>query len=456
MINQTDVRDWRDQAKITLEKVQVLCTKAQVLLGYTNNLLITTLPNKVEYLDMLIKSFKEQFVHCRNVTDIIRTEYANLSFNGKAYFQLESAVKSLDDVLVKLRRIEVNPLVLEDESKEKSLIDFISLDFIELAKRNISAYKSNHEAVDTLMRVKLATFLSAFGSTSIKQNDKLQKQYDEEVIPIKLAISSQDSMINTILKENASLEHELISILEMLTNHYDQCNQAVELFHESTEKNLNVLYSDTLELVDVLKELNTICDIIFNNEARSNKFVHFKFKNLDLFTTNIEGQLNHLRNYKTGEIIELLAIVDNVVEYFNTTTNINGYLENIKQLTYHYSNFIDIYKDEYLNELYYEKYIYPRKFLGKLTTFLNNELGELQKDEINRRKIWLEKFGNFIPKELKLPGNSDYPLIVEVITQGLEQIDVVESEEEKGLLDLLRERQKAKSMQRTETLKINR
>lgn len=68
----------------------------------------------------------------------------------------------------------------------------------------------------------------------------------------------------------------------------------------------------------------------------------------------------------------------------------------------------------------------------------------MQLEESNHRKAWLAKYGEFIPREFKLPGEDEMPTVMQVITEGLEHIqkgDEVEKfndGEEKNLLDLIR------------------
>ena len=120
------------------------------------------------------------------------------------------------------------------------------------------------------------------------------------------------------------------------------------------------------------------------------------------------------------------------------------YSETIEQLVYHYSQFIDIFETKYLTELHHEEFIYPRKFLKRIDGFLNEELYRMQLEETNRRRSWLAKYGEFIPREFKLPGEDEMPTVVQVITEGLERIQKQDGIEkfndgaEKQLLDLIR------------------
>lgn len=85
------------------------------------------------------------------------------------------------------------------------------------------------------------------------------------------ASNESNSFMGTILQENQALENELVSILEMQTNHFDQCMKAVELVSSGNgcDMNLDVLKNDAQELPEVFKELTTIYDIILRNEERS-------------------------------------------------------------------------------------------------------------------------------------------------------------------------------------------
>ena len=197
---------------------------------------------------------------------------------------LQPALNNLDDIVGHLLAtivpsflIEVNgedgkEIFEKDEAENRTLADFISTDSINLLRRNIQIYTNNHEKIRQLLNNKLQdVILSPFHEIGSKKFNKTVKLY-EEITPLQLklkAITSNiapldsSNVVATLLKENAALENELVSILEMLTNHYDQCTQGVQILYSggSQQVNLEILKNDAQELPDVLKELHTVYDL---------------------------------------------------------------------------------------------------------------------------------------------------------------------------------------------------
>ncbi|KAF6070411.1 Autophagy protein Apg17 family protein [Candida albicans] len=120
------------------------------------------------------------------------------------------------------------------------------------------------------------------------------------------------------------------------------------------------------------------------------------------------------------------------------------YTQTLQELTEHYVKFINIYKTKYLAELHHQQFTYPRKFLKKLTEFLNEDIYRIQIEESERRRQWTSRYGEFIPSEFKLPGEHELPVIVQIITEGLEYIQKEDGQEEepnigneKELMDMI-------------------
>ncbi|CUM66138.1 uncharacterized protein PRCAT00003795001 [Priceomyces carsonii] len=434
---------WLDLASHTLQKAQKICTLAQKLLQVTSQKLSIQLPDQLEYADYIAESLKRQQQIVHTVVESLqsRVENMNRHWNEQRTKLLEPAIKELDSILAQLQKTKVPSYLVEGESseEERDLRGFISLDAIDLLKENIRIYQSNCRGVMTLILEQLQENIIENYLVSTKRYNKLLKQYNE-VVPVYLNVKHKTStspfeitnLINSILKENVSLEHELVSILKMLTNHYDQCSQGVQLFKQgkSAEIDLKVLETDSLELPDVLKELTTVYDIIVNNEARAQKFLQSTATSMESSISMIKVQLAQYRSFKSIHVFRFLILFSRGQEILNNCSLTDGtnssaieiYSNTIRQLVYHYTQFFQVYKTKYLAELHHEQYIYPRKFFKRLTDFLNHDLQTLQQEEAERRRKWLSKYGDFIPKEFKLPGEYNQPAISQVITEGLDDI----------------------------------
>ncbi|KAK6456111.1 autophagy-related protein 17 [Scheffersomyces xylosifermentans] len=477
-VDKATATQWAEQAQKTLQTAQKLCTNAQSSLHATTYQLTSHLPEILENAGDLYDSLRRQYEMITRIVEALRrsTRDQLLTRLQKQHsILLTPALVNLEEIVSQLSKTPVPSFLIESSENEesgivgdsgsenKTLADFISTDSINLLKRNIDIYTANSIKIRQFLDKKLQeSILDPVHDVIAKKYNKIVNLYDE-IMPLQLDIKSvttnvspfdSNNWIGTLLKENASLENELVSILEMLTNHYDQCTQGVQVFKSgnSSGVNLEVLQNDAMELPEVLKELNTVYDIIVNNEARAQKFLNSNSPKIDTLISLILEQLDFYRMFKSKSIPEFMAIFTACEEILmkspdsseQVQTPIERFTDTVNQLVYHYTQFLNVYKSKYLLELHHEQYTYPRKFLAKLTKFLNEELYQLQVDERERRKAWLSKNGEFIPKEFKLQGEHNQPIISQIITEGLEDIQKEGEEaehniaQEKDLIDLIR------------------
>lgn len=449
-IDEHTVIEWAERAQATLQKSQRLCTRAQTQMHSTTYQLTSVIPDMLDTTTTLVESLKYHHSFVTHIVETLRRKTQTLKTVNDQYDKnLMLALNDLDAIVLQLHDTVVPGHFIDNDSKEKTLEEFISIDSIELLKRNSNIYKANFNKIYTYLQSKLYELIIEPLQKLAKRYSKAIKIY-EEILPLKMDMKpTTNSTINTILKENVSLENELVSILEMLTNHYDQCKTGVELIRSgNADVNLQVLQNDSLELPDVLKELNTLCEFIANNEVRAQKYYDTKVHRVESYIESSNGQLDLYRTLKTKNIPTYMSLYQ-LCKEFLSRSNISDqtdilplkqYADTINQLVYHYKQFLDVYKTKYLVELHNELFTYPRKFLNKLSEFLNEDLYELQNEERERRKQWLAKYGDFIPKEFMLPGEYNQPSIVQIITEGLEQVQSTNAKpsEERQLLDLIK------------------
>lgn len=454
-VDRDKVALWSEQAQATLQEAQKICTKAQLLLQSTTYQLVTKLPEKLQFATFMVDAVKQQHSILTSIVDSqqqTRKEEAD-RFMVAVESDLTPAMGELDDILAQLTKTKVpNYLIrqtVHDEERhidamveDRTLCDFISMDSIILLRKNIDIYKANSTKIHGLLDKSLQeNVITPYQDKAVRLYHSIIKHH-KELMPVQLGVDPDSSpyklnnMINTILKENGSLEHELVPILEMLTNHYDQCVQGTLMFNakDSTQihedVNFEVLQNDALELPDVLKELNTVYDIIVNNDKRAKKLVHTEYARIDSLVAMVKDLLEFYISFKATDLSKYMFLVLSCDEILSkcsiaTTSNqtpLEAYVETVNLLAYHYKQFLTIYKTQYLSELYYEQYTYPQKYLSKLTEFLNNEMFNMQQEEYERRKVWLSNYGSFIPTDFKLPGELNQPAVVQVVTEGLDDV----------------------------------
>lgn len=436
------VQVWTNKAQDTLKQAQELCSTTEKLLQSITHQLSTNLPKKLEEIDVKYHEIKRLnniiFHYISFVQDKVDKQIIE-GYNEK-YKKLKGQLQDLEDILSQLTLTSVPSILIESDDHRKSeylLKDFISTDEIILLVENIEIYNNNMEQMHKFMNDSFhETVLSPFNNVISKKYNKMANMYDE----ITVENSMNSNLVITILKENSSLEHELVSILQMLTNHYDQCIMGLKSFETANNINFEVLRDDSLEVSEVLKDLKSICDIIVNNEIRSKKFVTSiltKIDNMIDMMTDLNSIYAKFKSTNLFQLIIFLSKYDELLKISSIETvdhPLDAYLEILQQLIYHYQQFLTVFKSKYLVELHHQQFTYPRKFLNKLNTFLNEELYNFQQEERTRRKQWLNKYGDFIPKQFKLPGEIQ-PSIVQVITEGIQDDSV---KQEKEILDIIK------------------
>ncbi|EGV62272.1 autophagy protein 17 [Yamadazyma tenuis] len=436
----------RDHAKKALNEARELCNTANTSISNLINKLVVELSDHLEHIDAKYKQFQM-------VNDLIANYIAFLNDKvhndciGKynvEYAKLQQVMQEFNEIIDSLDKVKVPEFLIQESSTNDlsleqgvSLKHFISVDEIELLFGNISIHHENmtklHEFMDKSFR---ETAQLPFNKVINKRFQQMFKTHDD----LMTFQSMNNDGIQSILKENESLEQELVSLLQMLTNHYDQCMVGLNEFGKSSlHINYDVLAQDSEESVSVLKDLRSIYDIIINNEIRGKKIV----KSFETYTDKLMGQIKDLdkiyNKFKSTNLFQIIIFLNKYHE-INGKLDLTNYHHIIDQLIYYYRNFLSIYKNKYLVEFHHQQFTYPRQFLTKLNRFLNDELYQFHQNERDRRINWLTKYGEFIPKQFKLPGDKQ-PSVVQVITEGLNDNDDNEANGvfmEKQLLDLIK------------------
>lgn len=458
------VIEYAEQAEVTLRRASQLSSKAQIQMENTSYQLTTTLPQQLNTIEIYKESLVIQHELVGKVVDNYKkqVERSSLLQLEQQYHQVfVPALTNLQEMIRQLQETSVPRYLLNEKAvnlEYKNLADFISLDEILKFQKNIEIYKNNNFKVLQYFQNKLQLLIYDPVKQFNKKYNKLLKKL-EELIPIQLELKpaqlNSGGIIGVILRENASLEKEVLSLLEMLTKHYDQCIHGVKLIdsQNSSSFNFEVLKQDSRELPDVLKELTVVCDMILKNEDRAEKILGHELPKVEAIIDNMKLQLQLYRDFKTNnlsQLISLLSIIEKQLltttlnELENDCTPIEQYSRILNQLYYHYSQTLRIYQSEYLQELHREQYEYPRLFLSKISKFLTEELVELQQQELIKRQKWMKDFGEFIPQEFKSPEALGVPIVLQIETQGMEdlQSDIIDghlkiSKNEKLLTDLI-------------------
>lgn len=433
------VLEYAHQAEVTLRRASQLLSKAQTQMENTAYQLTTTLPHMLEMVEIYKDNLDLQQDLILKVVENVKKRVETSSLL-KVELQYDSllvpAADNLDIMIKRLKETATPSYLLITPSDFSTLADFISLDEMATFQKNIDIYKENSVKVVNLFFEKYEELILEPMKLIAKRYKKLIKR-SEEIIPLQLELKPSNfnshGAIGVILRGNASLEKEVLSLLEMLTNHYDQCIHGVKLIDANNHNfNFEILKNDSMELQDVFKELSVVCDMISHNEDKAEKFISSELPKLDLTIQLMNDQLQFYRDFKTKNLpiitnllfkTEIQLLKTNLNDPDVNLTPIEQYSQILNSLSYHYSQTLKIYQSEYLQELHRQQYVYPRRFLSKISKFLTDDLIELQNEELSKRQQWIKNYGEFIPKELKSPDSLGFPIVLHIETEGLENLN---------------------------------
>ena len=443
---------WASEASVTLTRAQEVCQVAQNYLQETDFELHDRLATAIDTSHDMVLALQEQSKVMEQIVKVVSVQ--KMDDDGielkVTNFQQQSArlkrnVSVLESTVVPnylLRQVPNTNGSIIDGDKEngnKTLKDFISLTSIELLEDNAQTYVKNSSAI---RKWRTKAIIDIIGRANLykKQASRLALQYENEatgiIVETSVGIRTEGSafalrsLAETIDKENKSLEAELVSLLELLTNHYDQCNRALGLPWSNEEalavhhEGLQVLEGDARDLPGVYKEVCTVQEIIENNRNRAAKYLSSKLPPFEKIVHGSRNLLDTIREFKCRTVPQLFATIARTNELLQSYV-INGetissgdplesYIMAISDLCDHYEQFAHIYAENYLAELRYRVNDYPQSFIAKISDFLNGELDDFRRKETQRRAQWVKQYGEYIPNEFILPD--EVPSVVQVIT----------------------------------------
>ncbi|OBA20695.1 hypothetical protein METBIDRAFT_12655 [Metschnikowia bicuspidata var. bicuspidata NRRL YB-4993] len=470
------VAGWTAEAFRTLETARQISALAHASLGASSDTLTGEMPAKiaeaVAAFEKLLRQHALLVQIAKNVqADVLRCTDGH---DKKVSGILQPALRDLDAVLATLHGISV-PLFLvktaaSDRQTAHRLDDFVALADIGSLKTNIDIYLSNCAKVGCLLQKQVSGLLDNLGlkTADFKQ---LAAAYDAQVLPVKPLVKyasaevplnkGPETLVATILKENSALGLELSALLEMLTKHYDQCTLASSCVDGARDEpvDLDVLRGDTLELPSVLAEIRAIYDIILHNGRRAAAFSAQKIPPLAAFCDRCRVFLAACSDFQDNDVTELLLVLVHSQTVYSRSSlpaapaesagklpskesPVEGYAHMVRALGDHYHHFCSVYQLQYLSELHYEKFVYPRKYFKLLDEYLNGQLLRFENEERDRRREWLRRYGDFIPADFYLPGEADQPHVTQVASEGLDHLETPSAQDDEDrLVRLLKETQ---------------
>lgn len=466
------VRLWKDDAYSTLQKAQEMSSQAQASLDATHHFLAVDSFTKTQHVLANVALVHSKQKECQAILAKLQTQFSNLRarYNNDLDAKLRPSLKKLEDVQARLATVEVPSFLLRLPKKQlvlQHLDDFISTDEIDHLRKNMALYQNNCAAFLALLESEFAAANTAWLELSkeyssfvsiqevpVYELQQLQKflqdlDHHETRAPRKND-SKIVSSVESILDQNNAMSHELVNLLQMLTNHYDQCTSALSWIQGNPLQttDLAVLENDTRELPSVLREISSIQEILLTNK-RSLAYT-IEPRGYDLMIDKCDRLTHALAEFQSKVLTKVTLLMAHFSSHYSHSflgpsslhpqeTPMASFSQVLDLLSDHYQQFCSVYHVQYLSELYYEQYVYPRKFLKLIDEFFNDKLLSFEDAERERRLAWLRRYGEFIPSSFQLPGDSVYPSVVQVVSDGLDDLNSETAEsDEARLLELLK------------------
>lgn len=267
-----DVKKWCQEAGDSLNEAKELCHMADISINTLITNFLVKLPQDLESIEADYKYFEGLADLLSHYIQFLNDKiYGSINKYKSEYGQLMKLLDEFHGLLRQLELIKVPSYLLKHSLEDHLLKNFISMDEIFLLFENIDRSHENMSKLDEFLDKSFqSTVKVPFETVISKRNHQLNKTYDELVV----TQSMNQEQIQKILKENESLEQELVSLLQMLTKHYDQCVIGVNLFGNNSDDdvfNYDVLLQDSEESKNVLKDLKSIYEVIINNEIRGKR-----------------------------------------------------------------------------------------------------------------------------------------------------------------------------------------
>lgn len=434
------VRRWARDALNTLTDARKQCATANTNLKWTSAALgpelATTTQLALDSIERLSRCSKRMDSAIRIYAKVITRDISFLNTPSKPNLH------SLDEIVSLLSKTPV-------PDSKAHLDDFILGQEVKVLKQNVSAHWNNGTAISLYLTKELDSLTANWAATS-RHSSRTQAQFREKMTLSEGFQSSGatiESTLNskTLLRECDALEQELAVVLELLTNHYDQCNEAVNLVSLGNSAfDLGILEQDAQDLLLVLAELSTLCEIIETNKSRAIKLLESRLPMLGSFLKLAETHLDQYRQLRI-RLMRLVFLCHHGCSRHSNSRSLELCVT-VESLTKHYKTYYDVYCNQYLAELYRQQFEYPRKFWAQIDNFVHRELSQEYDRECENRTLWMERYGSFLPQELELPGPQRQPRISQVITEDMDIVAIgTQKSTESELLDLILKLQVSKT-----------
>lgn len=397
---------------VWLQKAHEYLNEAQMI-GVNSDIILRNFKKTLEDNNSLIVKINFVIVFVKNQISLMREIFNRLDkFNNSFKLQFDKQMakftklmESLNKRLTQLNNMAIDPnlkeyLFAKNISEEEktlltensatfssatenlnSLYDYLSIDELLKIQQNYEIFNNNFDLISNFLFINQLKFflgnLLNFDSffTNVHQEFSQVNHFFYKDL-IELNLYSNDNNDETLItNERYALlinfyELEMANLIFSLTNHYDRCSEAIELYKSDSMEQLadlmNVLYEDSNEATNVLNDL---------------KLLFLKIEKMH--NVNNINKLNKNLNTIYEELIVKNLIINDFLSITNKDLNIEFTIKNLKNMDF---NFL---KSELVQDLEWDTSSINLNLNNNLK-IVNEILQFLDKFEISYYKLILQ------------------------------------------------------------------
>lgn len=390
---------WLDDATEKLTAAESLGERANGLLTATKST-ISSNNGKLVKSNFLLDSTNQLLQILETIYDSIELKLDDRRQRVKALEKyLELSLKDLRKEFDKLKQIKIDKSLVS--GNHESLYDFISNEVLDtLLTKQIELNKAREsyvviiETQQEFLKGKLEEFSNGFN------------QLENEVAEVTRA-----NWISDLIDENNKLEEEVTGLLESLTTHYDQCVRGARIVQgketdisdqEKTEF-FEVLSKDVKEVPDVINDLEESIGDIEQRCKKIEGYLTTKFYDIKL-----KHLVQDMTHFGEDELTQVISTLDRqTIDFQAITKDINEKCEEANQLIEHYQRFVESY---YSLVLELERRKEVQFSMESVIKEAKVKLQALQEDDYQKRDLFLQLNGPYLPSDLWEGLNDGTPL----------------------------------------------
>lgn len=279
-------------------------------------------------------------------------------------------------------------------SANRALFDFVNEKDLEKLQGDMEMHLKELNAQCSALKIgEVVGLADSQVEKSQTRLDNLQNELDN-------LSAAKGSEIDLILQQNNAVELDMASLLESLTNHFDQCVKGASLLEGSRistqERNeiVEILENDSQDLPHVMAELETAFSKVELNCAQINKecsFLHEFFqsklkKYLSLLSAGIDNLLVGFDS--------MSPMLQRVQSTLHTLADEEGAMS---ELVEYFTNFSTTYHKTIL-EIQRRRDVNDQ--MARLVSRFVEEANQLRQQDATARKKFLMDNGNYIPSTM--------------------------------------------------------